>query len=61
MHGGSAQRGWVERFPLYPTALRALVFFLGNTAETGLGVCSTLKDMSAILTPGQGAHEREHE
>ena len=26
VHGGSAQRGWVERIPLYPTALRAFVF-----------------------------------
>jgi hypothetical protein len=30
VHGGSAQRGWVERIPLYPAALRAFVFFLSR-------------------------------
>jgi len=35
VHGGSAQRGWVERIPLYPTALRAFVFFFEYAEEHG--------------------------
>ena len=42
VHGGSAQRGWVERIPLYPTALRAFVFFLSHRPPlfgTSINVC----------------------